>query len=238
MEAALRGSNKVTAYCASVRQLASRLRVLSSHYEQPTLRVEPVQKITAVQQNIVLGNKQFPFPGNVAMTVTHSQVMQQKVSNPIEMNAIECPDAMKKKVHDLFPGQDLKKVSVLNLMQKTENDMSEWSAKMEIEWMAASSGFIESAVETCNALRSLGYWADFIDPSSGKPYLSGQHTDATLDVTDDEFRSLGFDVKDMGCCKVVSHKMWGKNVFVGTIFTNAPVNSSAVSEILAQVNVH
>lgn len=33
-------------------------------------------------------------------------------------------------------------------------------------------------------------------------YLSKTETNATLNVTDEEYRSLGFEVTDMVCCKV------------------------------------
>uniref|UniRef100_A0A0M3HH06 DIOX_N domain-containing protein n=1 Tax=Ascaris lumbricoides TaxID=6252 RepID=A0A0M3HH06_ASCLU len=62
--------------------------------------------------------------------------------------------------------------------------------------------FVESAKAACDVLSSFGYWADFIDPSTGKPYLSKTETNATLNVTDEEYRSLGFEVTDMVCCKV------------------------------------
>jgi len=29
--------------------------------------------------------------------------------------------------------------------------------------------FVQGATEICEVLKSKGYWADFIDPSSGKP---------------------------------------------------------------------
>ncbi|VDM51097.1 unnamed protein product [Toxocara canis] len=87
----------------------------------------------------------------------------------IELKAVNCPDSMKKKVGELFPNQNVDTLSVLNVTQKTKNDMSAWNANMEIEWMAVSSGFVDSAIAACNALKSFGYWADFIDPSSGRP---------------------------------------------------------------------
>uniref|UniRef100_A0A915AKE2 Uncharacterized protein n=1 Tax=Parascaris univalens TaxID=6257 RepID=A0A915AKE2_PARUN len=247
-------TSKVNAYYSNIRHLASRLRILS---------VQPAVERAFIEQTRndagVLGDKkQFPFPGNVTSQAIYKNIeaeaeliqptkdviekpisdLKVKVGDAaeknIELKMVACPDAMKKKVGELFPNQNVDALSVLNITQKTQNDMSVWSPNMEIEWMALSSSFVESAKAVCDLLNSSGYWADFIDPSTGKPYLSKTETNATLNVTDEEYRSLGFEIIDAICCKILMHKMWGKMVFVGTIITTAPVGSHAVSSILAE----
>lgn len=218
MEALRNGSTKV----ASVRQATLRLRALASRTEPFALKqARPV----TVPSNGIVVDKQFPLPGNVVSQVAYSTVYEvPQVEMPMaEVKAMECPDAMLEKAQQLFPKQNMKNVSVVNFVQKTENSMSEWGAKMELEFAGLASEFTKTAVQTCEALRSLGYWADFVDPVTGKAYLS--ESNATLNTTDKEYRSLGFDVADMGCCNVLSHPIFGKNVFVGTIFTNAPTEA-------------
>ncbi|VDK50055.1 unnamed protein product [Anisakis simplex] len=155
----------------------------------------------------------------------------------VELTALECPRLLRRDLKELFPSINLvdRTVSVLNLSQKTDTDMSAWSVEMEIERMQLTSAFIESATAICSALHRLGYWADFIDPASGRPYL-GKFTNATLFETDDRYRSLGFKITDLGCCKVLEHSLWGTNAFVGTIFTDAPIDSEAICQILDKVN--
>ncbi|CAD7679046.1 unnamed protein product [Nyctereutes procyonoides] len=74
--------------------------------------------------------------------------------------------------------------------------------------------FINGTKEICYALRAEGYWADFIDPSS-----------------DERYRHLGFSVDDLGCCKVISHRLWGTHVVVGSSFTNATPDSHIMKKL-------
>ena len=59
--------------------------------------------------------------------------------------------------------------TVVSLCQKTTNDMSGWSEEVEEERETLIKLYSETAKELCNVLRNNGYWADFIDPCSGKP---------------------------------------------------------------------
>jgi len=96
--------------------------------------------------------------------------------------------------------------------------------------------FLSAAKELCGRLKSDGYWSDFIDPTSGKPYF-GQYTNTTMFETDEKYRLLGFRIEDLGCCKVISHKEFGRNVFVGTIFTDAHPSNGVVQDIFSDMKV-
>lgn len=134
-----------------------------------------------------------------------------------------CPQLIRKDFQDLFPERDLSvgQLTVITLSQHTVNDMSGWSQEVEEEREELLANFIEGAEEICEILKEAGYWADFIDPSCGRPYL-GAYTNATLYETDERYRHFGMEIKDLGCCKVISHRIWGTHVYVGSLFTNAP----------------
>merc|ERR1712042_232693 len=85
--------------------------------------------------------------------------------------------------------------------------MTGWSEEVEAEREELLHSFFDAAQSMTDTLKGAGFWADFIDPSSGKPFLSA-HTNATLFETDDRFRHLGFEIEDLGCCKVVRHHEW------------------------------
>jgi hypothetical protein len=50
--------------------------------------------------------------------------------------------------------------------------------------------------------------------------------------TDERYRNFGFEIEDLGCCKVLSHHVWGTHAFVGALFTTAPVPSPELQEVL------
>lgn len=148
----------------------------------------------------------------------------------VECAMQRCPELLRKDVVSMFPEIPDNHVLVLTVTQKTENDMTAWSEEVENEREALLEKFINGAKEICYALRSEGYWADFIEPSSGLAYF-GPYTNNTLYETDERYRHLGFRVEDLGCCKVIRHNVWGTHAVVGSIFTNAPQDSAIMKKL-------
>ncbi|XP_038078528.1 methylmalonic aciduria and homocystinuria type D homolog, mitochondrial-like [Patiria miniata] len=153
----------------------------------------------------------------------------------LECIAQDCPENLRKEFLGLFPGVQMgssDKLTVVTLCQRTKNNMTGWSNEVEEERNELMDNFFESAKEMCRVLSDAGYWADFIDPLSGQAFLGDPNPNTTLLETDERFRSLGFEIEDLGCCKCIRHSEWGTHTFVGTIFTSAPPDSKLISSIL------
>ncbi|CAJ0930041.1 unnamed protein product [Ranitomeya imitator] len=167
-----------------------------------------------------------------------SSLQQQEVNRigayfenaKVECAMQSCPELLKRDFASMFPEVSSSNLMVLTVTQKTVNDMTMWSAEVENERESMMEKFINGAKEICFALRSEGYWADFIDPSSGLAYF-GPYTNNTLYETDERYRHLGFRVEDLGCCKVIRHNVWGTHAVVGSIFTNAPAGSDILRKL-------
>ncbi|XP_031556484.1 methylmalonic aciduria and homocystinuria type D protein, mitochondrial-like [Actinia tenebrosa] len=169
--------------------------------------------------------------GMDSATASEKQEVNKEQIGTVECTIQTCPKILHRGFMELFPEKTLKpgELTVISVSQHSKNDMSIWSMEVQEEREALMKNFVESAKEICGNLSAAGYWADFIDPSSGTASF-GPRTNSTLFETDDRFNHLGFDVLDLGCCKAISHHLWGTHAFVGSIFTNAP----AECEILGQ----
>lgn len=70
-------------------------------------------------------------------------------------------------------------------------------------------------------LQARGFWADWVDPSSGLPMVHR----ACAGVYD-EVAALaalgGFRVQNAGCCKIALHPAWGSGVYPASVFAKAP----------------
>lgn len=142
----------------------------------------------------------------------------------VECAVLSCPEALRKDFLSMFPEAPSSELTIITVTQRSRSDMSSWSPAVEQEREAMLDRFVRGAEEICRALRVGGFWADFIEPSSGLAFF-GPYTNNTLFETDDRFSQLGFSIEDLGCCRAIRHPLWGTNVFVGTIFTSGPPGS-------------
>ncbi|XP_018654617.1 putative ribosomal pseudouridine synthase [Schistosoma mansoni] len=147
------------------------------------------------------------------------------ISDQFECTIHTCPVLVQQALANVFPSRKLsfKPLTALILSRHTNDESldgwSEEEAADEHEQLARS--FITSAIEICSSLKELGYWADFIDPFTGKPYI-GAHGEAILKETDETMKHFGFELDNSICCQVLRYPKWKNHIFVGLIFTDAP----------------
>ncbi|KAL0963913.1 hypothetical protein UPYG_G00315280 [Umbra pygmaea] len=156
------------------------------------------------------------FQGNEASTPEQNvnRAEQYFDNSSVECAIQSCPELLKKDFESMFPEAPNNSMTVVTVTQKTQNDMTAWSEEVDKERELMLDKFISGAKEICYALRTEGFWADFVDPSSGLAFF-GTYTNNTLFETDERYCNLGFSIEDLGCCKVIRHVLWGTHVFVG-----------------------
>jgi len=208
----------------------SRVKVLS-----------PLPKLDFIAHNVAAAPTNYAQQKKAVSTLKRVVAEEEAalVEGPLLMcRAQACPKIMMRDVYSLLPewrsqGGD---VTALTLSQKTEHDMSGWSEAMEDERAELEERFVECAIKMVSSLRSKGYLADFIDPSSGRPYY-GAYVNDTMFETDERYRHLGFTIEDLGCCKVLTHRVFGTKVFVGAVFTTAPLGSDALEAAVRAIGL-
>ncbi|XP_050303339.1 cobalamin trafficking protein CblD [Anthonomus grandis grandis] len=141
-----------------------------------------------------------------------------------------CPKVLRQTVCELFPYRPLEKseLSVITINLKPDRKQVRTNREMETERMAQM--FLITAKNICSKLRKNGYWADFINPFSGRPYLVPTSSNE-LYKTDEKFRCLDFQIFEIEECKVVSNEGRVDKRFIGSLFTNAPCNKQHLNTI-------
>ncbi|XP_044588543.1 cobalamin trafficking protein CblD isoform X1 [Cotesia glomerata] len=128
--------------------------------------------------------------------------------------AQECPMLLRKGIQELFPScieAASPHLTIVTITQKLSPRMMRWSKEIETEKLAKF--FLLAASDICTKLKMFGYWADFINPFSGQPYLN-PHKTGVLYKTDERFRCLGFKVHRNNNCKIIMHENKGSE-FIG-----------------------
>ncbi|XP_011498949.1 PREDICTED: methylmalonic aciduria and homocystinuria type D homolog, mitochondrial [Ceratosolen solmsi marchali] len=132
----------------------------------------------------------------------------------LHFTAQECPTLLRKGILELFPGcleVTSPELTMITISQFTRNKASKWSKEALTEKLAQY--FVLAASDMCNKLKTCGFWADFINPFSGQPYLN-PHNNKVLYKTDERFRCVGFKVRNKINCRIISHDNNTRN-FIG-----------------------
>lgn len=147
------------------------------------------------------------------------------VAREFEITTHEVTRRLGRQFEGLFPGRNLGKspYTIVVLCIKTRNRMSAMSSDMLSERTEYFQLLIDRMQVFRDALQAAGYWCDFIDPSSGAPF----HTDSatTFAESDDRVRSLGFEILELGCCRVACSKKYGQCMVMTTAFVDTTADN-------------
>lgn len=80
-------------------------------------------------------------------------------------------------------------------------------------------------------LLSLGYWADFLNPFSGRPYFMPKDG-PNLYKQDHRFRGLNMSLSLRNHCTIIAAEENDRTHFSGTIYCTAPSNYDQLVELL------
>ncbi|XP_018059256.1 PREDICTED: methylmalonic aciduria and homocystinuria type D homolog, mitochondrial-like isoform X2 [Atta colombica] len=154
----------------------------------------------------------------------------ENIRPTLDCVAQECPILLRKSIEELFPGcldVTMSHLTIITISQKANLKSMRWRKETETEKLAKY--FVLAASDLCIKLKMVGYWADFINPFSGQPYLSPRKG-ANLYETDERFRCVGFKVQQKNNCRIIVSDSSLQN-FIGSLYTTAPASTEFLKQI-------
>lgn len=141
----------------------------------------------------------------------------------------KCPLLLRKNLHELFPAPEVitenEKLTLITLSQ----------ALVSTDHEKAAINFVLAAREMCSRLRLHGFWSDFLNPMSGRPFHS-YHQKSLYKLNDERFRGLCMkfeEIKAVGAnenCLLICEDKSTK--FSGSVFSNIPANLELIKDLI------
>eukprot|EP00752_Nemacystus_decipiens_P005299 g4807.t1 len=148
----------------------------------------------------------------------------------LEVSLHTCPRALFRELRHVFPGVDLDACLAVPTSQKADIELVSFGDTVETEKDRLLNSFARFASGLCKQIREAGYWADYIDPCSGLPMLTGGNK--VYSEVEGMQLLLQYRVMNAGSCKVLLHPQWGSAVYPASLFCNAP--SDLVQRLLEE----
>ncbi|XP_022208914.1 cobalamin trafficking protein CblD [Drosophila obscura] len=141
----------------------------------------------------------------------------------LEVSCCQCPILIRDTLIELFPVRAVanKETAITLLTLSYEGDIEIGATK-----------FVLAARDISDRLLSLGYWSDFLNPFSGRPYFMPKDDDK-LYKQDWRFRGLNMNLTVKNHCMVISAEENDNTHFSGTIYCTAPSNYDVLVQLLA-----
>ncbi|XP_034254424.1 methylmalonic aciduria and homocystinuria type D homolog, mitochondrial isoform X2 [Thrips palmi] len=148
----------------------------------------------------------------------YSKSFQNTKGGSMEYSAQECPLLLRAGLMEMFPGLDFRQqnTTIISLRQP----LYRRGRRQDIDELTKL--FLLAAQKICGQLMDMGYWADFINPFSGRPYFYYKVPRDVLYKTDKRFHCMGFNINNKANCKVISLSVEANRYMVGSLFTSAP----------------
>ncbi|XP_023015362.1 cobalamin trafficking protein CblD [Leptinotarsa decemlineata] len=246
-------SNKEIRICNSSRSYS---RKVGSNSNGPYKIVKHERPETKDNSNLVWRDPNFEllasngFPlflrGNIGIAwydsqttiKTHHELIMEQLEDAADINdgnmmcrVQMCPTVLRETVKDLFPYRTLEDHSELSVVTITlKPNVKDMRKNKELETERLAQLFLIAAKNICDKLRASGYWADFINPYSGRPYFTPSSL-GELYQTDEKFRCLDFQIIEIKDCKVISTESNAQKQFIGSLFTSAPCKKNKLNSI-------
>jgi hypothetical protein len=195
----------------------------------------PHERQSTIFEQFITVNKQLQ-PAEQMSNKPSAESSENTSSSPfdrLECVAYDCPFLLRKDFFDLFPNCQLYKSQSLTVITICQRTVVDKKLEQEDGSTALIDDFLLAATDLCQVLHTAGYWADFIDPTSGRPYLSS-HTVANVYEVDERYRHFGFEIEDGvagGQCRVLRHHALGSRPFIGCVFTSAPSSHPVIASL-------
>lgn len=170
------------------------------------------------------------FHGKLGPIDTRVQKAEQYFSQSDTRCSINsCPELLKKDLEQLFPMAPSSSITVVTVTQRRVDQDKD---QVDQDQDQLHHRFVSGAKEMCFALWTAGYWADFIDPSTGAAFFASP-PGRSAPRRDEPAPAPGFHIEVSGLCTVIRHAARGSGApaFVGSVFTNAPTSSAAVTRL-------
>lgn len=188
---------------------------------------------SAERQQFILAQFVNEFHGKLGPISTRVHKAEQYFNQTgTDCSVSSCPELLKKDLELLFPSAPTTSITVVTVTQRSSR--CEEASEQDRDQLLHR--FVSGAKEMCFSLWTAGYWADFIDPTTGAAFFASPSNQTTL-RTKEELRHLGFHIEASGSCTVIRHILRGTSLFVGTVFTNAPTHSAVVARLQGLSNV-
>lgn len=158
------------------------------------------------------------------------QIVDFKSKNPKKLwiSSKSCPILVKSTLVEIFPVPEVITNEPLTIISLYSNKPFEDGAK----------DFVLAAREICSRLRMNGYWGDFMNPFSGKPFFAHTSTKELFKL-DERFRGVGLCVENKSDCIIISsddNRDEAKKElhfgFRGTIFSNIFSDLKLIHELI------